>query len=190
MIECENGAICSPKFWIYGNSIINLGSSAGGSSGIRVSEEAGSMAGGYFDIHNNSVYALNASGARFNVDDANILDLKNNSFFSNGDNYAFLNFNDGAINSHSNNLYYKTGSYAWVKDGSTDYSNASAVQGWEASSKVTNPTYTINISNLHPQTGSPLIDGGTTISGYILDIEGITVGSPPNIGAYETIEDP
>jgi len=35
-----------------------------------------------------------------------------------------------------------------------------------------------------------LLGAGADLAGRIVDIEGVTLSSPPNIGAYEDIEDP
>lgn len=75
-----------------------------------------------------------------------------------------------------------------TRDGS--YRNPSQTDSWESSCVTADPTFTVEFTNLHVQTGSGALDAGVTISGITLDIEGVALGEPPNIGAYETIEDP
>lgn len=65
-----------------------------------------------------------------------------------------------------------------------------AALGWETNSpNPADPTFTSS-TNYHLQTGSPAIDTGVAISFITDDYEGVARGTPPNIGAFETIEDP
>ena len=82
-----------------------------------------------------------------------------------------------------------SGAADWISVGGTAY-NQSEITDFEATGQSTNPTFTVDFTNLNLQTGSDAIDGGTAISGYTEDIDGVAVGSPPNIGAKETTEDP
>jgi hypothetical protein len=43
-------------------------------------------------------------------------------------------------------------------------------------------------TDLHLRTGSPGIHAGVSVAGSTVDVEGVPVGSPPNIGAYETVK--
>lgn len=59
--------------------------------------------------------------------------------------------------------------------------------------QTTNPIFTdASGGNFNVQTGSPAINNGIDISGYLGDgdYDDVAIGSPPNIGAKETTEDP
>ena len=77
----------------------------------------------------------------------------------------------------------------WLLIDGTGY-NSGEIAGFEGTAQNTDPTFTVNFTNLHLQTGSPAIDGGVAVAGYTEDREGVAVGSPPNIGQSETTEDP
>jgi len=88
---------------------------------------------------------------------------------------------------HSNNLYFSNHSGDFISVDGTGY-DATEIPGWEATAEVTDPTFTVEFSNLNLQAGSDAIDGGVAVAGYTTDYDGVAVGSPPNIGAKETTE--
>jgi hypothetical protein len=63
---------------------------------------------------------------------------------------------------------------------------------WEVNSpNPADPTFTDKLNgNFHLQTGSPAIDNGLSVPWITTDKEGIARDGAPNIGAFETTEDP
>jgi hypothetical protein len=64
----------------------------------------------------------------------------------------------------------------------------SGAAAWEATCKITDPLLDdLNGFDWHLLAGSPAIGKGISIAGLTQDIEGATLGNPPNIGCYETL---
>ena len=109
--------------------------------------------------------------------------FKNNIFYGDGENLIVY----GTSLSepiHSNNLYYKSGAGNWTKFLGVERDAANTLV-WEPTAVITDPTFTTEFTNLHLQVGSPALDKGVPVSGIIIDIEGTTLSTPPNMGAYE-----
>jgi hypothetical protein len=80
------------------------------------------------------------------------------------------------------NLFYGNGNSNNV----TTWNNINTDNITESNTVKTDPLFVDAPTDLRVYTGSDAIDGGVAISGYTTDYNGDTVGSPPNIGAYET----
>jgi len=165
------------------------------------------------NIYNNTFYGHNttiaASTNQIQVTDGSLDILVKNNIF-----YTLLNFttngagkglNEGGAQDHTEidadyNLYYRIaddlriifaiGTNYYRTVASFDAMNSAT--GWESNSPYpADPTFTNEgADNYHLQTGSPAIGAGVAIAGYTTDYEGVSVSNPPNIGAFETTEDP
>src|SRR5205085_11186405 len=109
------------------------------------------------------------------------------AIFSAAANTAFttINFND----------YYASNSFNAASAipgniGATDRTNLAGIQagfGQNVNSLVADPLFN-STTNLQPQTGSPVLDSGSSLSGTVtpyVDITGATRVDPPSMGAYE-----
>jgi len=192
MINMESSGIVDHSFEmirIYGNKIYTSSNGSDGGRVIYINEDAGNWSGSTYEIYNNTLVSQGAALVHIDARGTGI--IRNNLMFNN---YSISSTKWVMIIpsgfTHTNNLYYQT--YAggdWVNEvGGAGGRTSAEISGWEGTSQVTDPTFTVEFSNLHLQTGSDAIDGGVAISGYTEDIEGVAVGSPPNIGAYETTE--
>lgn len=93
------------------------------------------------------------------------------------------------------NLYYSPDAFT----GDHCLGNASGVEKytlgtWQAASGTpdvngynSDPDFQSMPTNYRPSSGTDAIDGGIAVTEYTTDFEGVAVGSPPNIGAYETV---
>ena len=170
--------------------------------------------GGNIQLYYNSIYMtgsvlgkgyISCSSALQIGSSITLLDVRNNSFRNSMQNFSSTyTANIYSVRSYSaasaftsldNNDHYvvTAGTYTTPYIGyiSTTspyyYSTLNAwksVTGKEANSKSADPLYT-STTNLRPSLGSPLLAGGTVISGITTDMLGITRGTPPSIGAYE-----
>ena len=59
--------------------------------------------------------------------------------------------------------------------------------GQDASGDEDNPDFVTDYTDLHLQVASPCIGAGATGTGVTEDYDGVTRGSPPDIGAYEYV---
>jgi len=101
---------------------------------------------------------------------------------------AVLNTN--SVISLNHNLYHRSrvGASVLLVNYGGSYKLRSNLIAWDVTAVITDPTFTVEFTNLHLQTGSPAIGAGVAISGITEDIEGNPMQE--YIGAYQTIEDP
>ncbi|MFA6541614.1 MAG: T9SS type A sorting domain-containing protein [Bacteroidota bacterium] len=126
------------------------------------------------------------------------IDMRNNAFSnsivnnlnSNAKSYAIYSLISGsAFTASDYNNYFASGTQGTLGPGMTTLAQWQSATGKDANSLNVDPLF-VSDSNLVPQTGSPLISAGITISGFTTDITGtIRNVSTPAIGAYED-EDP
>jgi len=174
-------------FDIYGNVIIGDGNAA---ASAIFSSSGSDFSSATLDFYNNTVISTNGPGFYDNIDAT--ITLNNNIFYntsSTSDKWAYQDASGSGTLNHTYNLYFANQSGDWIDINGTGY-NQGEISGWEGTAQTTDPTFTVEFTNLHLQTGSDAIDNGTAVAGYTEDIEGVAVGDPPNIGAYETTEDP
>ena len=112
-------------------------------------------------------------------------DIRNNILANEGGGYAAFGYSASGLVVDYNN-YYSNGTNIGKWNGSTDVNNLTAWQTattQDANSLVANPVFVSTI-DLHPN--QALIDGaGITITNYTTDIEGNTLDTPPDLGAYQ-----
>jgi hypothetical protein len=90
------------------------------------------------------------------------------------------------------NLFYANHSGSVFNEDGNDYTQAQwsswkTATGWESNSPTpADPLFVNAPTNLKVYSESDAIDGGEAFTEYTTDYEGVAVGSPPNIGAYET----
>ena len=150
----------------------------------------------HLDVYYNSFWTDNgAIGSGLNVSNifSQQLNLKNNSFAFTGTSGYALQANNGNSNflSIDNNNYYTTGA-KFVRFGGADrptlgdlqLANVIASPVHDMQSMSANPLYVSN-TDLHIQTGSPLISGGVALTGITTDYDGGVRTSPTDIGADE-----
>jgi Peptidase family C25 len=200
------------------NQIVNntlTGVSANGTSGdFSVGILIGGGSGSTTRIYFNSVsmngtqtggsdksYALAIGGSDPTVDvrDNVLYNTQNNGT---GNNYAIAfgystfanltsNFNDFFTATGATYFIGATASLSTPTSQAT-LANLQAATGKDANSLSTDPLFNAPASNLQPQTGSPVIDAGTSLSGTVVpyvDITGATRVDPPSMGAYESALD-
>lgn len=80
-----------------------------------------------------------------------------------------------------NNQYFNNGT-----DGITYPNGGSAAVLVETNNLIGNPLF-VGGGNYHLTVGSPSINTGLAIAGYVTDYENIPIIDPPNIGCYETV---
>jgi len=154
----------------------------------------GTLVGAVLNFDFNTMVTEGGTTFRDDGDEDGITNIQNNIFMNDGAGGDYENSCvqiDSAVGTHTNNLYYRhgvAGDQVTRIDGT--YYDPAPMQAFEATAVITDPTFTTEFTNLHLQTGSPALDAGVAIDGITLDIEGVELGSPPNIGAFETVEDP
>jgi len=170
------------------NLFDNIGNNGGGWGIIRLWEDTERFILGTFNIYNNIFYAFESNPVYYGVGiggyvNGNEINIINNIFVNigyywfygkSGDNLSTLNIKNNILfnNVHRNNIKL---------DGTPlNYSNTG--------NKSTNPDFDSK-QYFHPKSDSPSIDAGINISGLAFDLDGISIGNPPNIGCYETISD-
>jgi hypothetical protein len=160
-----------------------------------------------FRFYNNTVLTNDGKSLETNIGYDNTLIVRNNLLINNGNSAygdpALSVETAGELTAHTNNLYHRNtmgADYPLVTiiDEGPSYKDSSTTMGWETNAIVDDPTLTVEsaddatLQNWHLQTGSPAIDAGIAITDINIttDLEGVALGSPLNIGIYETIEDP
>lgn len=162
---------------VYFNSVSLNGTQTGGSDKSYALAIGGSNP--TVDIRDNILYNTQNNGTGNNYGLAlgystfTALTLSNNDYFVSADATHFI----GATASLSS---------------PTNVSALPIVAGMDTGSLTSNPNFNDPLSNLQPQTGSPVIDAGvslsTTVSPYV-DITGAVRVDPPSMGAYESASD-
>lgn len=169
---------------IYGNIIYVNGNN---SIGIYLEAGGNDYTGADFKIYNNTIYSADASRCIYDGTNVAASTYKNNILYNNTTNLCAHFITSGVV-THSNNLYFKNGGGDWINEGGVGYANAGAVQTWEVTSEVTDPTFVIDFTDLHLQLGSPAIGAGVTIVEFTKDYDDETYDDPTRaIGAYEYI---
>jgi hypothetical protein len=112
--------------------------------------------------------------------------VKNNIFSENAS-YGLRLGSTATSIAHSNNLYFKTGGGNVVYWNGTTYNVSTAKSTFETSCQNTDPNFASS-SDLHLQSSSPCINGGTPV-GLTQDYEGKAISGLPAIGAYEYTTD-
>lgn len=184
-LEHENGVGKMGSVWIYNNLITNRCAAAIGSGGSDT-----------LYIHNNSIYGTNVNVASTSyaiaVESVDSIRIHNNIIHNSNSGEGqlrIISVGDSAV--VDNNLYYSEAGYtnAWSIN-SNNYSvwaTWKSSQGQDANSPTpVDPLFVDAPTSLLVYNTSDAIDGGVAISGYSTDYNGDAVGSPPNIGAYET----
>jgi uncharacterized repeat protein (TIGR02059 family) len=146
--------------------------------------------GAVFNFSNNVFYTKSGNCIYNEMNTSGIMRLKNNIFFSEapaGAAPALLDY-FGNITTHSNNLYYRSAgaNELKVQSNGTYYYNSTNVKGWETTAQVGDPLTTdAPGGNFHLLGGSPAIGAGISVPGILADYDGVTVKTPPSIGAFE-----
>ena len=149
----------------------------------------------YLDVYHNSTLADNgAIGSGFYISNqfSRFLNVLNNSFAYTGPGAGYaMQANNGNTNflELNNNNYYSSGvkfvRYAGADRFTlTDLQTAPGVAGHDMQSLAINPMY-VSATDLHLQTGSPLINQGGTVASITTDFDGDTRSLPADIGADE-----
>jgi len=179
---------------IYGNIIYNASTSLTGSAGtLTVNPNTPSTLNGLIEFYFNTIIGPNRFTIRLDTETASSVVFKNNIVYNGYDGGDFdgicLTIDTEGTTDHSNNVYYKPNT-AYLVDYAGSYKKAAATVTWEPTCVVTDPTFTVEFTNLHYQTGSPVDGAGITISGITTDMEDTEMTEPPDIGALHSIEDP
>lgn len=173
---------------IYRNNILIFD---GDNSAIYVSDGSTDEA-----FYHNSVYRTSSPWGDYllRADDASGLTLRNNAFHCISNNEEIIKIEAGAqagFDSDNNQFYIVNGDanpYTW---GAISYATLvlwAAQSGTDGNSDEADPLY-VNpgADDLHLQVGSPCRGEGATDTGVTDDYDGVTRGSPPDIGAYEYV---
>jgi len=143
------------------------------------------------DIFNNVFYAPAATAnlvgiSVFTLGETTNLNISNNII--QGFDYAAI-YGNGASGQTVDNLTILNNLLYNNANGNEPLFNSLTPTNYTNAGNVTeDPLFTNAPDNLHLRTGSPAIDAGIDL-GLSTDFEWVSVGSPPNIGAYETIVD-
>jgi len=139
----------------------------------------------YVDIYFNSILTRGASDRKaFYQRYSDYTDIRNNIFSHEGDGLAIQAYSTTST-TQDYNAYYTTGSNlgSWQDVSYTNLAAWQTASTLGANSVTANPVYTSN-TDLRPN--QALIDDvGVEIATYPIDIDGITRGTPPDMGAYE-----
>jgi len=171
---------------VYGNVIKKTdGNNTGGgiwifNHGARTSVDA------ELNFYFNTIYANSGIGLNCDLAEAGIVTWQNNLIFD-GSGFCMDLLTAGVV-VHSYNCYYSDYPGDPYLVYGAEQIKVSEIGGWEATAIATDPTFTVEFTNLHLQTGSPAIDAGVAIEGITEDIEGNPMQD--YIGAYQTIQDP
>jgi len=176
---------------VYGNIIRKTaGDDSGGgiwifNHGARTSE------GADMNFYFNTIYLAGGRGIIDMSDWASVVDFKNNIIYSDGVDDCVEISTSGSM-THSYNSYFMSGGdlVPTIDNNGTTWNLSQVVANWEATAIVSDPTFTVEFTNLHYQTGSPVDGAGVTISGITEDMEGTEMTEPPDIGALHSIVDP
>lgn len=178
---------------VYGNEIvIDDTTSPFGLAGIVFNSD--NWTGAAIMVNNNTIVHLDqAFGIYYGGISQAFLTLKNNIIYSD-DADACLQVGNAPGNIvHDHNLYYKVGStinnyFIEVLAGPPGtYVNCAQVQTFEPTAQCIDPLFVVTFADLKLQAGSPAINNGIAVAGYIQDINGYTVptGGGVDIGANE-----
>jgi hypothetical protein len=148
-------------------------------SGASYQIQGGADTGSFttLNVYNNVFY-----GAGGQVDQAldiyaaiTTLNVKNNAFYNFGNSGHQHIFTDASVTGKSidYNGVYTTGTTPLT-------ANQGAHDVW-----MSNPLF-VSSSDFHLQSGSPLLNAGISVS-LTTDYDGVTVGNPPDIGAFEFV---
>jgi hypothetical protein len=141
---------------------------------------------GTFSFYNNVIYGYSVNkpyfgvgiggftaGSEINIINNIIVNVRNNVVhLSSLNNLTTLNI--------KNNIFYNNGN-----NNAFDLSGTPGTYNNSGNKIQENPNF-YSSSNFHPKSGSPAIDAGIPITGLNYDMDGILIGSPPNIGCFET----
>jgi hypothetical protein len=157
-----NPNIIYRKLYILNNTAVQ-GSGGAGTEGFMNIHIAGT--GSYFYIKNNIIVGFGAAGGGgvIDVDGSKLISLTNVTL--------------------QNNLYYQN-----AVNGMVYYYGGSASFDVDSANITGNPLFA-STTNLHLTSGSPAINAGIQITkpSITTDYDSITIGNPPDIGAYEFI---
>lgn len=105
----------------------------------------------------------------------------------------------GTGGSNNNDYFVNTGNSQMVLGGigtTVPYTEVATLGAWQGTFTPNQDANSLNVDPLYnsptdpqPQSGSPLLAAGVTVPGITTDFLGITRGSPPSIGAYESTGD-
>lgn len=151
---------------IWNNTIVAYAAHPG-ARGIELPSHATSTSNMYIDVRNNIIVGFSVAGITARQQDndyspaISYLDIYDNILYGNG---------------NSNNYY-------WVGFTPTNYNYDTPIKS--------DPLFKSSPTNLHLDTGSPAIAAGTDVTPpYDLgDYDGLTWGNPPDIGAYEYVDE-
>ena len=185
---------------VYGNVFWNIAPTNGQSEGtVRVTGTgANAYSGGWLNFFYNTILCGDLDNYSYAF-----MDFGQTSGFILFRNNLIVNMYDGAsagygfcyrelvsgTSTHDHNLMYCPSAQdnLLVKTNLATYAKSVIIATWEATAVITDPTFT-SATNFHLQTGTPA-GFGVTVSGITLDIEGVAIGTPIYVGAYQTIED-
>ena len=181
----------NPTMDIYYNKL----SSYNQSNGRTVYIQSADYTGCDINFYNNVIISEGDNGATVSIyaTASGTINFQNNSLVNEGSGasgYRCLDGTNAGTYTSSYNNYYRqlAGSTVdMVRDGATIYTRAD-LASWEATAVEGDPAFHTEFTNLHPNTGSVLIDAGVDV-GLLLDFEGTAVTDPPYIGIYESTED-
>lgn len=184
------------------NNTIAAVTSAATPSDFTAGIYAGGGAGSTTQIYFNSISMTGSTGRTtpshaLAIGGSNpVVDIKNNILYNTSTgagSYAFctaystftnLTFNYNSLfTSGANSLFAGTGSIS-APTAQANLATLNATISGGANSISSDPLYN-STTNLQPSTGSPVLAAGITIGGVSTDIQGVTRGGSPSIGAYE-----
>jgi hypothetical protein len=169
--------------------IYNLICNSGTGWGIKIWDIGGVGCSG-IEIYNNVLYN-NAIGIIVEDEQTN-LKIKNNLLSNNIANSAAeeIKLESGHVYAGLDinyNLYYRAAGATYWAYGGINYTFANwKIQSGQDANAVNADPLLIGIADFHLQAGSPAINAGVNV-GLTLDYDGVAVGNPPEIGAYEKI---
>lgn len=186
-----------------------VGIGIAGGSGDRVVFNSISLYG-WIDSTSTSATSQSSAGIRVSSTGVTNLTMKDNAIRVNVTSttttlkhYAIVapssSFAWGTGGADYNDYYVDTTNTQMVLGGigtSVPYTDVTTLASWktqftpnqDAASIAANPLYN-SLIDPQPQSGSPLLNAGTTISGITEDFLGVTRTPPPSIGAYENSGD-
>ena len=168
---------------------------------IKYAKGGGAIQTEYIDslyIYNNTIYGANENGT-FNLISlgyvSDTADIRNNIIYSDVSTvYCLAAPDDGNGYNIEYNLYYTDypSSYSFLYAGGdsyrqVDWASWKSTENYDANSPTpTDPLFVDAPDDLRVYSTSDAVGAGVDIAGYTTDYAGVTVSSPPNIGAYET----
>ena len=158
-------AVTGGGYNIYFNSIsLTTDQTASGSITAALNITSGITTAGSIDLRDNILSNQETVGTRYAVYNASTVGAAV---------FSTINYND----------YFaqNVGFQGTAQPTLTDWQTAT---GQDANSKAVDPLF-VSATNLHIQTGSPMVDMGTPIAGITTDFDGNMRGAMPDIGADE-----